>query len=211
MRYVASAQELVLLQKNGARRHRFFNGELVVGDPTLNTLAADKIDFSVRTDDGETLMRIYDTDAAGKAEADSGVDLGQLCGLGALATGVRGLFFEAPPIEIGATAVPATKGLWYKVIKGEVSYAGKTYRINEIFCADGTTVVAAGETGSLFGLIYYKPRLDEKGDRNAHFKLKHLMVGDETPDYHFYDVSGFEPRNGMTTTDIGIGAGWTRP
>jgi len=206
MRYIAIADNLVLYQKNGEAKYRFYNGELIIGDPTLNTLAADKMDF--QDADDKALAHVYKTDLAGATTAVS-----EMMGLGGIdVTGTyevsRGLFFEAPPIGIGATTVEAVANICYTVLKGNVTYAGTTYYPNEQFFSDGTITTTTGTDG-VFALALRHQGLNDKVLRNHHFMDKLLLDGDEPANYQIMSLGGFEPRNSISTVDIGdSGYGW---
>ena len=212
MRYIAKPANTVVMNRDNEVAHRFFNGELIIGNPTANTLAADKMDFTER---GKlTLMSYFKTDLAGKTETDSGFKAAEIMGLGIIDTDPqldisRGIFYEAPPITPGTTAIAAVPGIWYRVIKNSVVYKGVTYRPNETFISDGTITAATTTDGGTFAITFPELVENEKADRDAQFREKRMLTGRESVDYQDMSQQGFAPRNGIDAATIGTGYGWT--
>ena len=212
MRYIAKSANTVVMNRKNEVAHRFFNGELIIGNPTLNTLAADKMDFTER---GKlTLMSYFKTDLAGKTETDSGFIAAEIMGLGIIDTDPqldisRGIFYEAPPITPGSATVAAVAGIWYRVLKGSVTYAGVKYRPNETFISDGTTTETATTDGGTFAITFPEFTQNDKADRDAQFREKRMFTGRESTDYQNLTIGGFEPRNAIAAGTIGTGYGWT--
>ena len=209
MRYITPHGTLALYDKAGRMQYRFSPyGVLTVGTPACNNNAADRIDASVKTDDS-MLMRNFPTDLSGDK-----ISCIEMVGLGCLSCaeyGYRGLFFEAPPIDIDGNT-PNDYGLesgwWVQVLRGAITYMGVTYRPYQVFqIVDvgsdfvGVGVLAMALPPSLLGRC--DPSLSE------HFKIKHLKDGSESRNYYLHDRSGFEPRNSLVSTDDNY-IGWTK-
>lgn len=209
-RYITHISNLKLINEKGEVIYNFgLEGELIIGDPTSFTGAANKID-------PDKIVKIYETDLLGgttqiieikgqgslNKKNDAGADLPKL------ETGYRGKFFKAPPITPGSNTVAAIQGIRYKVLKGTVTYKSVTYKQNDVFVSDGTTTATSG-TGR-FALYLPKFLTDECcDDSTEHFKIKKLMHGDESTAYWFPDEGGFVPRASLTTTDANF-YGWVR-
>ena len=212
MRYIAKPANTVVMNRDNEVAYRFFNGELTIGSPTANTNAADIMDFTER---GKlTLMSYFKTDLSGKVETDSGCVNAEIMGLGTFGSGdnwgiSRGIFYEAPPITPGETAVAAVPGIWYRVIKNSVVYKGVTYRPNETFISDGTITAATTTDGGTFALTFPEFVENEKADRDAQFRQKRMLTGRESVDYQDMNQQGFAPRNAIAPGTIGTGYGWT--
>lgn len=212
MRYIAKPANTVVMDRKNEVAYRFFNGELIIGNPTLNTLAADKMDFTERGD--LSIMSYFKTDLAGKTEADSGFKAKEIMGLGTFGAGTqwditRGIFYEAPPITPGVTTVAEVAGIWYRVIKGSVTYAGVKYRPNETFISDGTTTTTGTTDGGTFAITFPEFTQNDKADRDDQFREKRMLTGRESTDYQNLTLGGFEPRNAIADGTIGTGYGWT--
>lgn len=144
MRYKSKYARLALRNDVGTAVYQFENGVLIVGNPALNT-AGNVID--------ETLVQeLYPS------------------GTGVQKAGLDKLFWEAPPIAVGAATVPAA-GVWYEVISGAVEYDGQTYYKGHRFLSTATTLTAdhTGYTGSQFAIAeplpyYVSDRLDEQDE-----------------------------------------------
>jgi len=177
--------------------YRFFNGELIVGDPTTGDGAGNSIDFGTSsTPPEQRVQRIFPTDLSGRAEGEAGVNIAELCGL-------NRLFWEAPLINIepggefepqDATgtyrwdplAPPLTYAVRYRVLRGTVTYNGRTYRPVEdgqqnIIRLTDTSNITAGPGGATIALHVPEPAERERLDqmRDILFRWKHLLVGDE--------------------------------
>ena len=64
MRYISFYDEFALHNRNGNVRHKFWQGELIVGDPTTKTGTGNSIDTAVNaTDPGLELMPLVPTGA----------------------------------------------------------------------------------------------------------------------------------------------------
>ena len=193
MRYISFYDEFALHNRNGNVRHKFWQGELIVGDPTTKTGTGNSIDTAVNaTDPGLELMPLV----------PSGANRDAICGMGTLTTNpiVVGQYYESPYISIGATAVPAPADLVFKVISGTVTYKSVSYSVGQEFTSDGTTVVATGTTGATFA-ITIPPALKarEMDNRDAMFREKHLLTGNEAYGYHSWSAAGgFLPKNDLS-------------
>lgn len=198
MRYISPYDETVIFQNDGAIRHKFFQGELIVGDPATKATAADQIDFTTNaTDATKDIQFVYKTDEAGAT-----TDRSQMCGLGALnPLSVKGIYYEAPYIKVGATSVPATAGLFYKVAFGIVTYKGTAYKAGDIFVSDGTVVVTTGDNANAMFAAYFPPEIKSRAmdNRKALFREQHLETGNEAVDYHLWTaLGGFLPKNQLS-------------
>lgn len=203
MRYKSKSLNLALFEKSGVRKHQFYNGVLIVGSPTTNSGAGNYIDATAQTDDKKTLMPQYATDLAGATTNKL-----QMAGLGEISAtdlSKERMFVEAPELSTGSTAVPATAGLWYEVLRGKVTYKGVEYSAGEMFVTDGSIRAVTG-TGK-FAITYAPDGCCQ--NRKEAFKMAHLQFGDEVTGYHGWDQS-YIPRNQMTTQDIGQGVGYIR-
>ena len=205
MRYIAKYDELALHQRDGVKRHKFYQGELIVGDPTTKTGPGNFIDTALNaTEPGLELMPLNVT----------ATDRDIVCGMGTLATTpiVEGLFYESPYIPVGETSVPAVAGLVYKVVSGVVTYKTVAYNIGEEFTSDGTVVVTTGSAGSTFA-ITLPPSLKERrmDNRAAMFREQHLYTGNEATGYHSWSaLGGFQPKDDLSNwavpTDVAVGS-----
>ena len=202
MRYISYFDELTLHQRNGNAKHKFFQAELIVGDPTTKTGAGNFIDTAVNaTDPGLELMPIYPNAATRDA----------ICGMGTLNPIVIGEFYEAPYLSVGATSVPAVAGLYYKVIQGTVTYKSVTYGIGQEFITDGTVQVTTGSANAKFA-ITMPPSVKERymDNRAAMFREKNLFTGNEATGYHSWTaLGGYLPKddlsNPATPSDVTVG------
>lgn len=184
MRYVSHILDLPLVTYGGEQKYKFNGGVLVVGDPTLNSDAADKIDATQTSPVKETELQVlYD---AGSTDLEK--------------VGLNKLFWEAPPITPGTSTV--TAGKYYEVIKGKVRYNGVDYKVGQKFW--GVTGVADSsdpyETSGRFAYAV-PPEYAKDGccnGRTERFKLAHLEHGQEAKSY--YDI---DKESGYTPWDIG--------
>ena len=217
MRYVSHIDNLVLYSSmlppnsldpatapTGYRPlYRFYNGVLIVGDPTTGTGAGNSIAFGDSSTPPELrVQRIFPTDLSGRTEDDSGVVIGELCGL-------NRLFWEAPLITVNPgtpftppaataefrhdpNAPPITYRVRYQVISGTVRVGSREYRAVEdgrqnIFyvetAGDPPSIVNVEAVGgpAVIALYYPEPVEKDKFDqmRDIMFRWKHLLVGDE--------------------------------
>lgn len=195
MRYISFYDELALHQRDGVKKHKFFQGECIVGDPKTKTGAGNFIDTAVNaTDPGLELMPINPNAATRDA----------ICGMGTLNPIVEGQFYESPYISVGATSVPAVAGLVYKVIFGSVTYKGVTYAIGEEFTSDGTVVVTTGTPNAVFA-ITLPPSIKERrmDNRAAMFREQHLYTGNEATGYHSWSaLGGFLPKDDLSNPAV---------
>lgn len=192
MRYISKYCELELYRNNGTKAHRFFNRELIVGDPTKSTGVGNAIDFSEQTDKKLSIQTIYPTDLAGATTVRA-----EMCGLGKLNPFTsQGILFESPLIAPGDTAVPATAGLVFRSYNGVVKYKGVEYPPNKIFITDGTITKVEGDSGSFIFLDLPLSQLHEGLDvQKALFADAHLDTGEESSSYYRYDLGGMRPQN----------------
>ncbi len=120
MRYISHYKRLVLISKeqnvsppindtNPVGLYQFYNGELIVGDPTA-TGAGNEID-------GSKLMVLFPNGANDLEKA-----------------GLGKIFFEAPPLD-PTTVTTAGK---YRVLSGDVVLDGKTYHEGSVITVTGT-------------------------------------------------------------------------
>lgn len=212
MRYITQHSNLVLYTKGGDAKYRFGpQGVLVVGAATCTST---KIDPDAT---GADLMRKYDTDLlgattisiemVGQGSLDKKNDSGSA--LTNLEDGYRGFFFKAPPITSpSATDIPATAGIWYRVLTGQVCYAATWYAVGDEFESDGTNRPTTG-TGTF--ALTIPPEITKNCDpfRDELFKVKHLKNGDEALNYWKWTDGGYEPHDSITCTDTDY-YGWTR-
>lgn len=174
MRYISPIDDLPLLSYGGYYKYKFKNGVLVIGDPTLNSDAADKIDENQSSPVKSTELMILYPELSGLAR----FGLGQL-------------FFEAPPLESGDDLTP---GDYYEVIAGRVTYNGATYKLHEKFYAVTGVVEfndANGEgEGALLALAIppeYAAKCNCHQNRTEWFKIRHLEHGKEPKTYFDLD------------------------
>lgn len=171
MRYISHYKNLVLISKeqnvvppindpNPVGVYRFYNGELVVGDPTTKTGTGNAID-------GSLLMVLFPNGADDLEKA-----------------GLNQIFFEAPPVD--PTTVTAAGR--YRVLVGDVVYNGKVYRKNEVIAVSGTPVWTGSDPDSKVALDisnfpvigvepyeYFSPDI-----LAAWYKTVNLIYGDES-------------------------------
>ena len=221
MRYITKYDEAVILRNDGSIALtpegddiKFFNRELIVGDPFTKATAADQIDWTEQTDKTKSIMTIYPTDLAGATTKRE-----EMCGLGTLNpySFKQGKYFESPYIKVGDKAVAATKGLVYRVITSEVTYNGVVYGPNDVFITDGTvTEVKSDDADAVIALempLYELRITEDKAYTKALFKEAHMATGQESSDYWKHD-GGFKPRNKMgdpaldANADISGPDGW---
>lgn len=168
MRYISANQRLGLLTYGGEIKYQWENGVLVVGDPKLNSLDADKIDETQTSPVKDTELMILYSSASNLARF-----------------GLGKLFWEAKPLDPGDDL---TVGKYYEVIKGAVVYNGATYKLHEKFYAvTGQTEFTEGNTtGSQLALAVppeYAPDCECDQDRDEWFKIKNLEHGKEARVY----------------------------
>ena len=191
MRYISFYDEFALHNRNGNVRHKFWQGELIVGNPTTKTGTGNSIDTAVNaTDPGLELMPLVPTGATRDA----------ICGMGTLNPLAVGQYYESPYLSVGATSVPAVADLVYKVVSGTVTYKSVTYSAGQEFTTDGTTVVTTGTTGAKFAItIPPAIKAREMDNRDAMFREKHLLTGDEAYGYHSWSaLGGFLPKDDLS-------------
>lgn len=209
MRYISPYDSLFLMSKDGVEKYRFSRGELIVGDPALDT-AGNVIDAAPKTPDSDTLQRIFSKDLAGGT-----TNYTELCGMGSLTGkdeagsgispveyGYRGTFFEAPLITVVVGTTDFSVAKRWQVMSGDVTYAGTKYTKGQVFDYDGSTTNAtAASTGATVAyflpydlLKYCDPQLTEE------YKIKYLGDGTEATGYWNWET-GFVGRDSNTTTD----------
>lgn len=195
MRYISYFDELCLHQRNGNAKHKFLQGETIVGDPTTKTGAGNFIDTAVNaTDPGLELMPINPKGATRDA----------ICGMGTLNPIVLGEFYEAPYLSVGTTSVPAVAGLVYKVYTGSVTYKGTTYEIGQEFTTDGTTVATTGTARAQFA-ITLPPSIKARSmdNRAAMFREVNLLTGTEGTGYHSWTaLGGYLPKDDLSNPAV---------
>ena len=181
MRYISPIDDLPLLTYGGQQKYKFKNGVLVVGDPTLESNAADKIDETQTSPVKSTeLMILYPA-------------LSNLARFG-----LGKLFFKAPPMVAGDTL---TVGSYYEVVTGRVTYNGAAYKQGEKFYAvtGVTDFTDANTSGSVLALAVppaYDPACSCDQNRDEWFKIRHLEHGHEAKTYYDLDKeSGYTPWN----------------
>lgn len=225
MRYISHIANLVLLTNGGnigrdsssKRAYSFgLHGELVIGSLTTNSGAGNYIDAGLQSNTDDQLQLIYPTDLDGNA-----VTRLEMAGLGTL-TGVtltsgavsplsagHRLFFEAPTLTSTSDSVPATAGIWYKVLTGTTIYDGTTYVAGQRFETDGTTTATTG-TGT-FRLDIppeLKKTCENKAAVDGVFAYKILYKGNESDSYWEYSEAGAEPKDATDSTATDY-YGWT--
>lgn len=207
MRYISFYDEFALHNRNGNVRHKFWQGELIVGDPTTKIGTGNAIDTAVNADDpGLELMPLVPT----------GANRDAICGMGTLNPLAVGQYYESPYLPVGDTSVPAVAGLVYKVISGNVTYKGITYVTGQEFTTDGTIVATTGTAGAKFAItIPPAIKAREMDNRGAMFREKHLLTGNEATGYHSWTaLGGFLPKDDLSNplnpadTTIGTNTGF---
>ena len=271
MRYISFYDEFALHNRNGNVRHKFWQGELIVGDPTTNVGTGNSIDTAVNaTDPGLELMPLVPTGATRDAICGMGILDGAVPAITPGATSVAALigkvylvtigtvtyktvdytvgqtfvsdgtitattgdtgaarfvdldpvitigqYYESPYLSIGATSVPTLRGLVYRVNSGTVIYKGMSYTVGQEFETDGTTTATTGTTGATFTItIPPSIKAREMDNRDAMFREKHLLTGNEATGYHSWTaLGGFLPKDDLSNplnpsdTTIGTNTGF---
>lgn len=215
MRYISQFDNAVIYDGNGAVKHKFERGVLVVGDPTTGTGAGNFIDATTQTVAADTLQRVYTKDLAGNTN-----NFIEMVGQGALdgfdhtpaalspkEKGYRGFFFEAPKVAAGsATYVVGQR--WQVLSGGVVTYNNTGYTVNQVFMiVSGVTTVT---TDSGYVALYLPQDLVNACEafRDCEFKIKNLKVGDEVNGYWDWHT-GYDARNENDPVDVDF-IGWTR-
>ncbi len=177
MRYISQYQRLDLIAIDGTILHRFKNGVLQIGDPTLNT-AGNVIPVTfVASKDSLNYTNLYPA---------LGTDI-QRAGLG-------NIFWEAPPLTNAATL---TVNAYYKVLTGSVTYKTVVYKAGDVFqCVTGTTAFTGSGTIALDVPHEYKTSI-ETNFRSQNFVDDHLAIGDE---------SSWDEQNWGAIQDTNLGA-----
>lgn len=184
------------------------DGVLLVGSPTTASGAGNYIDAATHA--GDTSLDInlpYPTDLDGNTVTRLEMaGLGTLtlvtktsASLASLALGYR-IFFEAPVLAYNA-GVPATAGIYYKVLSGAVTYNGTTYTQNQEFVTTGGVTTTSGTAGTFALCIPPALKNECSPFRTEQFKIKVLKDGTESNSYWLYDASGFNPMDSLVTTD----------
>lgn len=209
MRYISEAQNLVLYNQNGKIAYRFKNHELVVGLTTTASGAGNSIDSTLKPSDTDNqLQRIFSTDLLGATTACA-----EMCGQGSLTSvavggnltklenGYKGIYFEAP-VKSGGDTVSPVAGITYKVLSGTITYNSVAYTAPETFVTTGGVTATSG-SGAKFalGLPPIKNKSVEEQFLTENFKEKHLLKGNESPDYFNYNIGGAAPYDSMTSSD----------
>lgn len=271
MRYISFYDEFALHNRNGNVRHKFWQGELIVGDPTTKTGTGNAIDTAANaTDPGLELMPLVpagatrdiicgmgvlnavataiapgDTSVAAIVGKTYVVTIGTVTyktvaytvgqtfvadGTVTAATGdtaaarfvdldpviTQGQYYESPYLSVGATSVPALRGLVYKVLNGTVTYNGIAYTVMQEFTTNGTVTATTGTTGAKFAItIPPAMKAREMDNRDAMFREKHLLTGNEATGYHSWTaLGGFLPKDDLSNplnpsdTTIGTNTGF---
>jgi hypothetical protein len=231
MRYKALNDDLILFNVGGEIAYnpttklpyRFGRqGVLIVGDNTTKSTGYyinDNAHGTITGGDVNELDQIYSTDLAGITTSQI-----EMAGLGTLngvrtggvscsfITGLRGKFFEAPPVAAG-TSITDCAGSKFIVLDGEVTYNSVKYKRGQKFtAATGVTATTAtvGQAVGHFALTL--PTQLTQGCEAFYaqeFEIKDLMVGDESNSYWNWDDTGAEARATNTTTDPDY-FNWTR-
>lgn len=180
MRYISQYQSLELIAVDGTVLHRFKNGSLIIGDPTLDT-AGNAIPVTFTGTDSQKYTNLYSAGAT---------DLEKI--------GLGNIFFEAPPIASPATNTIDDTGVWYQVLTGTVIYNGVTYKAGELFLSVDTFDDSTG-TGTFALDVPHQFKLSpvEHNQRSEYYKTTQLAIGDE---------SSWNEQNWESTVDSDLGA-----
>lgn len=178
MRYITPYHGLRLLQKNGevgkygTVPYEFDNGELIIGDPKVNT-AGNVIVPNLSATDGTALQQVYTTgtDLAKVGQGTLGTDA-------AYASQVQGLFYEAPSLTVADSTQALVIGLWYKVISGSITHNSVVYTAPQRFKATASSNFTGTGTArrDLDSNLWSQDELNERAE--AH-KLAFTLNGDE--------------------------------
>lgn len=158
MRYISPIHRHRIYRNDGSVAYEFERGELIVGDPTLNTAGNVIVATPIVGNNEGSVQVLY---PAGST------DLGK-AGLGVT-------FFAAPPLATGAAT--ATVGVRYEVVTGSVTNGGVTYKQRDIFVATSTTTGGTGTFSVSIPAAFAE--INPEQFRNEHFKINHLLRGDE--------------------------------
>ena len=196
MRYITQYDEFALFTEAGEPAYKFHRGVLDLGSGVI-------IDATLKSGTDNSLQMVYNTDLSGVASTASGFSRLEGAGQGNLLTGASGFnrnFFEAP-YKTGTDTVPAVRGIRYKVYSGTVTYAGTTYKVNEVFYTDGSTTATTG-TGTF--AVEIPDALKQTVDQHTKpaFEIAHLNSPEDVTGYWGLNDDGFLPNNSLVTTDV---------
>lgn len=157
MRYISRYKNFGLLNASNEYKYQFQDGVLIVGSLTTNVGGGNAIDTT------------------GLQELPS------LAGETGLAKyGLNTLFWEAPELSVANTNATLVAGKQYVVIRGEITFAGKTYKAGTRIYVTSANAGAFTGTGVVSLDVpeeFYKP--EHHDQRALHFVINNLERGDE--------------------------------